>query len=108
MADKTYNVGIVGYGLSAKVFHIPIIDVLPKLNFYAVVQRHPTPDDDASKDHHRIKSYRAAEEMVKDTSIDIVVVTTTPAAHFEIAKMALENGKHGIRKSNSCVPTIEA
>ncbi|KAL8713637.1 MAG: hypothetical protein Q9225_006738, partial [Loekoesia sp. 1 TL-2023] len=94
MALRTYNVGVIGYGASAKVFHIPLLEVVPELNLYAVVQRHPTPDNDASKDHSGIKSYKTAEEMVKDASMDIVVVTTTPATHFELAKLALENGKH--------------
>ncbi|KAL9026558.1 MAG: hypothetical protein Q9196_004789 [Gyalolechia fulgens] len=94
MASKTYNVGIVGYGLSAKVFHIPLIQVVPDLNLYALVQRRPTTDNDVSKDHPGIKSYQTMEEMVKDSSIDIVVVTTPPATHFELAKLALENGKH--------------
>lgn len=95
MVSKVYNVGIIGYGLSAKVFHIPLIETVPDLALYAIVQRHPKPDDDASKDHPGIKSYNAAEEMVQDASVDIVVVTTIPSTHFELAKLALENGKHG-------------
>ena len=95
MATKPYNVGIIGYGASAKVFHIPLIQVVPELHLYAVVQRNPTANNNAEKDHPGIKSYRSAEEMVKDASVDLVVVTTTPATHFELAKLALENEKHG-------------
>ncbi|KAL8787717.1 MAG: hypothetical protein Q9213_002037 [Squamulea squamosa] len=94
MASEPYNVGIIGYGAAAKVFHIPLIEVLPEFKFYAVVQRHPTPDNDASKAHPGIKNYRRAEELVEDRLVDIVVVTTTPATHFELAKLALEHGKH--------------
>ncbi|KAL8916724.1 MAG: hypothetical protein Q9172_006179 [Xanthocarpia lactea] len=97
MASKPYNVGIIGYGASAKVFHIPLIEVAPELNLYAIVQRHPTPENDASKAHPGIKSYRAAEEFVKDDSVDIVVITTTPATHFELAKLALQHEKHDRR-----------
>lgn len=97
MSSKTYNVGVIGYGLSAKVFHIPLITIVPEFKLYAVVQRHPKPEDDAEKDHPGTKSYRSSDEMVKDPAIDVVVVTTTPQTHFELAKLALENGKHGIR-----------
>ena len=90
-----FNVGVIGYGLSAKVFHIPLIKAIPELQLYAVVQRNPQPDDDAGKDHPDIKSYRSSEELVKDESVHVVVVTTTPQTHFELAKLALENGKHG-------------
>lgn len=95
MANKPYNIGIIGYGAAAKVFHIPLIEVTPELNLYAIVQRNPTSENDASKAHPGIKSYRAAEEMVKDDLVDIAVITTTPATHFALAKLALENSKHG-------------
>ncbi|KAL8771436.1 MAG: hypothetical protein Q9209_003104 [Squamulea sp. 1 TL-2023] len=94
MVSKPYNVGIIGYGAAAKVFHIPFIECLPELEFYAVVQRHPKPDNDASKAHPGIKNYRGAEELVEDQLVDIVVITTTPATHFKLAKLALEHGKH--------------
>jgi len=96
MASKTYNVGIIGYGLSAKVFHIPFVNAAKDFKFHSVVQRTPKPDDDASKDHPDIKSYRSTEELVKDKDVDVVVVTTTPETHLQVAKLALEAGKHGV------------
>ena len=98
MAFKSYNVGVIGYGMSAKVFHIPLIEVVPELKLYAVVQRRPTDENDAEKDHPGIKSYRSTEEMVKDSALDAVVVTTTPETHFDLTKLALEHGKHGTSK----------
>ncbi|KAL9581802.1 MAG: hypothetical protein Q9203_005754 [Teloschistes exilis] len=88
-----YNVGIVGYGTSAKVFHIPLINSVPELNLYAITQRHPTSENDGSKDHPNVKRYAAAEDMVNDSAVHLVVVTTPPITHFELARLALENGK---------------
>ena len=96
MSFKAYNVAVVGYGMSAKVFHIPLIQLVAEFNFYAVVQRTPKADDDAEKDHPGVKSYRSTEEMVRDSAIDVVVITTTPETHYALTKEALENGKHGI------------
>ena len=93
---KQYNTAVIGYGMSAKVFHIPLITVVPEFKLYAVVQRNPKTGNDAEKDHRGIKSFRSTEEMVKDPVVDVVVVTTTPQTHFELTRMALENGKHGI------------
>lgn len=101
MASQTYNVGVIGYGLSAKVFHIPLIEVVPEFKLYAVVQRTPKPGDDAEKDYPGIKSYRSTEEMVKDPELDVVVVTTTPETHSELTELALENGKHGTLRNIS-------
>ncbi|KAL8737182.1 MAG: hypothetical protein Q9181_001939 [Wetmoreana brouardii] len=94
MASTVYNIGIIGYGTSAKVFHIPLIEAVPELNLYAITQRHPTAENDASKDLPDIKSYGAVEDVMKDPLLDIVVVTTPPPTHFQLTKLALENGKH--------------
>ena len=96
MSSKTFNVGVIGYGFSAKIFHIPFIQEVPQLKLYAVVQRTPKPDDDAEKDHPGIKSYRSTQDMVKDEAVDVVVVTTAPDSHYDLVKLALENGKNGI------------
>jgi predicted dehydrogenase len=105
MAAKTWNVGVVGYGLSAKVFHIPFITAVPDFKLYAIVQRTPKPDDDAEKDYPGLKGYRSAEDMVKDANIDVVVITTIPDSHYSLTKLALEAGKHGMipyAKSAEC------
>jgi predicted dehydrogenase len=95
MTTKSFNVGIIGYGLSAKTFHIPFINYLSEFTLYAVVQRSPKPGDDASKDWPDAKIYRSVEELVADANVDVVVVGTAPVMHFEMAKRALENEKHG-------------
>ncbi|KAL8869846.1 MAG: hypothetical protein Q9174_003958, partial [Haloplaca sp. 1 TL-2023] len=106
MSNKTHNVGVIGYGMSAKVFHIPLIEVVPELRLHAIVQRNPTGGNDASKDHPDVKSYRTTEDMVRDSSVNMVVVTTTPPTHFELARLALENGKHVIVEK-PFVPTFK-
>lgn len=92
----TWNVGVVGYGYSAKIFHIPFVQEVPEFKLYAVVQRTPKPDDDAEKDHPGVKSYRTAPEMVHDAGVDVVIITTAPDSHYDLVKLALENGKHGM------------
>lgn len=95
MAKTAYFVGVIGYGLSAKVFHIPLIEVVTQFRLYAVVQRNPKPGDDAEKAHPGVKIYRSTEELVQNPLVDVVVVTTTPETHFSLTKLALESGKHG-------------
>ena len=95
MAPHPPNVGIIGYGSSARTFHIPLLSALPSLTLYAIAQRHPTPSNDAAADHPSIKTYRSAEALIQDPRVDVVIVTTIPDSHFEIAKRALEGGKHG-------------
>jgi predicted dehydrogenase len=96
MAQPPYNVAVVGYGLSAKIFHIPFIQHVPDFKLHGVVQRSPTPENDAGKDHSGITLYRSFFEAIADPAVSVVVVCTTPSTHFAMAKAALEAGKHVI------------
>lgn len=96
MTSRPYNIGIIGYGYGAKIFHIPFIAFVPEFKLYAIVQRNPRPDDDAEKDYPGIKSFRSVENMLKDDAIDLVIVTTASDTHYAMAKAVLEAEKNGI------------
>jgi predicted dehydrogenase len=91
---KKINVGVIGYGLSAKVFHIPFIQALPDYNLYAIVQRSPKPDDDASADHPGIKLFRSVDDLFDEKTVDLIIVTSIPETHYEFTKRAIDSGKH--------------
>lgn len=104
MSNEIYNVGVIGYGLSAEIFQIPLIEVTPSFRLHAIVQRTPKPNDDTSKDHPGVKVYRDAGQIFKDPEIDVVVISTAPDSHFAFTKTALENGKH-VMVEKPLVPT---
>lgn len=90
-----FNVAIIGYGMSAKVFHIPLVLALPdQFKLYGIVQRTPKPHDSASEDHPGVKTWNSADDMFKDADVDVVIVTSTPEHHYAQTKSALEAGKH--------------
>ena len=92
--DSPFNVAIIGYGMSAKVFHIPLISALPDFHLHGIVQRSPKPTDDASTDHPGITTWRSADDMLLDPSVDLVIITSTPTAHYDQALAALRANKH--------------
>ncbi|OJD31158.1 nad binding rossmann fold [Diplodia corticola] len=94
MASKVFNFGVIGYGLSAKIFHIPHLTAIPSFKLYGIVQRTPKAGDDCGADHPEAKSWRSADELFADSAVDVVVLTTPPDTHFPLAKRALELGKH--------------
>jgi len=106
MASKTFNVGIVGYGMAAKVFHIPLVKYVQGLKLHSVLQRTPKPDDDFAKDYPELKCCRTLEDLLSDKDLNVVVVTSTPDTHFDIAKAALEKGKHVVVEKPFC-PTYK-
>lgn len=90
------SIALIGYGSSAKTFHIPLILAAPSLRLHAIVQRTPTASNDAGADHPGVKIYRSSAEMVADGAVDVVVITTPPGTHAGLAGEALRAGKHGM------------
>ncbi|KAL5606575.1 hypothetical protein BROUX41_002977 [Berkeleyomyces rouxiae] len=88
------NVGVVGYGLSAKVFHIPFVSLVDDLNLYAIVQRAPSAANSAPADHPSAKHYTTTDALFADPAVDIVIITTPPGSHFALTKAAIDAGKH--------------
>jgi len=101
------NVGIMGYGFSAKVFHLPFITPNPDLKVYAFLQRAaaPTASNEVTGKHCAVdypdsKHYRTADEFFADPNIDLVIVCTHHDTHAEFAEKALLSGKHGMLPEN--------
>jgi predicted dehydrogenase len=100
MTQEQYRVGIVGYGLSAKIFHIPYIERTPGFNLKAICQRTVTSANDAGRDHPAVDIFRNTEDLIQSPQVDVVVLCTPPTTHFTLTKRCLESGKHGV--SSSC------
>jgi predicted dehydrogenase len=90
--SKVLNVGIVGFGLSGRVFHSPFIHVSEKYNLKTIVSS----NDSALKKFPYVNVIRNYDELLKDNDIDIVILATPNKLHFEQAKKAFEAGKHVI------------
>jgi len=87
------RVGLVGFGLGGRVFHAPLISSIDGLELAAVVER---ATNQAAQRYPGIRTCRTLEELLSDSTIDLVVVTTPSGTHFEIAKQVLQAGKHAV------------
>lgn len=86
---------VIGYGLSAKIFHIPFILSLPSLyTLHGIVQRSPTAENSAATAFPTAKVYKSTDEMLADADVDLVIITAIPSAHYALVKAALDAGKH--------------
>lgn len=84
------RVGLVGFGMSGRVFHAPLISSVDGLELAVVVERS---SDNAAERYPGITTYRSVGELLADASIKLVVVATPNASHFPIAMQALEAAK---------------
>ncbi|KAF3346033.1 Protein CapL [Verticillium dahliae VDG2] len=93
-AEKKFNVAIIGYGLSAKVFHIPFINLVPTLNLHTIIQRNPTAESSAPADYPSLTHHTSLAPALADPAVDVVGILTPPDTHFDLASQALRAGKH--------------
>lgn len=96
--------GIVGFGMGGRVFHGPLISSVEGLELAAVVER---TSSKAAERYPNIKTYRSVPELLSDSSIDLVVVTTPSGTHFEIAQQVLEAGKNAVVDKPVCTTSAE-
>jgi scyllo-inositol 2-dehydrogenase (NADP+) len=89
--SREIGVGVIGYGLGGRVFHAPFVSAVPGLKLIAIMQRK---GDEAANAYPSTKIVRSTEELLRDPSIELVVVSTPNETHFALAKQALEAGKH--------------
>src|SRR6476469_8358943 len=96
---------ICSFGMSGKLFHAPFVDVNPGFELYSVLER---TKNLALEIYPNIKTFRTLEEMLSDNAIELVIVNTPNATHYEYAKAALNAGKHVIVEKPFTVHSPEA
>lgn len=85
------RVGLIGYGMAARVFHAPVIGSLPELRLKTVVARR---GDDSLKDYPHVEVCKDVDALLQDEEIELVVVATPNNTHFDLARRSLVAGKH--------------
>lgn len=93
MNTPPIQTAICSFGMSGKVFHAPFIHANPHFNFYGVWERSKKTANEFYPD---VKSFDTLEEMLADENIELVIVNTPNATHYDYCKKALESGKHVI------------
>lgn len=85
------QVGIAGFGISARVFHAPFLARMPEYRLHTVWERK---GPRAPEVYPGVRSVQDAGDLLSDPGIDLVVITTPNETHFDLASRALRNGKH--------------
>jgi scyllo-inositol 2-dehydrogenase (NADP+) len=93
MNNTPIKTALCSFGMSGKVFHAPFLHLNPNFELYGVWERS---SKKAATIYPHIKSFDTYEELLADSSIELVVVNTPNATHYNYAKQALLAGKHVI------------
>jgi predicted dehydrogenase len=90
---KTIKTGLTSFGMSGQIFHAPFINVHPHFELTAICERTKS----LSKGSYpNVTTVRSIEELLSIGDLELVVVNTPDATHYEFSKQALEAGKHVI------------
>src|SRR5271166_2610434 len=87
------NFGVIGYGYWGPNI-VRNLDGLEGARVMAVSDKVPAERARAQKMTRGVQVTADASEVISSTEIDAVAIITPVWTHFELAKAALENGKH--------------
>ncbi|WP_217528615.1 oxidoreductase [Vibrio metschnikovii] len=93
MTYHPIKTAVIGYGYSAKTFHLPFIQSLPELTLCAISSSQQAA---VEADWPQAQWYQDAESLLDNSDAELVIITAPNDVHFPLAKRALENGKHVI------------
>lgn len=85
------QVALIGYGGAGRIFHAPLIAGVPGLHLACIVTRQA---DAVQRDRPDVRCEATASTALADPAIDLIVIATPNASHFELAQAALQAGKH--------------
>ena len=87
------NFGVIGYGYWGPNV-VRNLDSLEDAHVLAISDTSPSARARAHKAYPATRITDDAAEVISSTDIDAVAIVTPVWTHFELAKTALENGKH--------------
>lgn len=102
------KVGIIGYGLSGRIFHGAIIGALEGFEVRKIMTKDPEKVALAKAAFQTVQIVDQPEAIFEDAEIDLVVISTPNTSHFSLATSALLAGKHVVVEKPFTVTSEEA
>ncbi len=91
---KSLRTGLIGYGMAGQLFHAPFLYVLPGFELVKICTTNPSSIRLAKERYPECEITGIADDIIYDSSIELVFVLTPNETHYELAKKALLAGKH--------------
>jgi len=102
------KVALIGFGLSGRVFHAPIIAGMPEFNLSKIYTTNPESIKTIKGLYPKTTIVSDVGEIMKDEDIQLVVVASPNTSHFATAKEAIISEKHVIVEKPFTVNSKEA
>jgi predicted dehydrogenase len=82
---------IASYGMSGQVFHGPLLKVNNNFDVLQILERSKNISKDIFPNASIVRSF---DEILQNPDVGLVIINTPDMLHFEMAKQAIEAGKH--------------
>jgi scyllo-inositol 2-dehydrogenase (NADP+) len=86
-----YKVGLIGWGMSAKTFHLPFVLASEGLSLVAMVS---SQQQACAKLHPQVRCVEHVDDLIAQGGIDVAIVTTPNHLHYEQSLALLRAGIH--------------
>ena len=107
---KPIVTALCSFGMSGQVFHGPSIKILPQFRIHKILERNLRISEKYYPQATIVKDF---DKILHDPVVELVIVNTPDEFHFDMAKMAMEAGKHVVvekpfaKKSEDAMALIE-
>lgn len=92
-AAAPFRTAVVGFGISGKVFHAPLIAANPDFSLDAIVTSHPGRAAEAARLYPQARIVATPEELFAVAAdLDLVILGTPPHTHYGLAATAIAHG----------------
>lgn len=103
--NSPVTVGLASYGMSGKVFHAPLLAANPGFSIKKVLERS---SENSKLRYPQVEVVKDFDVLLQDDSIELLIINTPNALHFEMGQKALQAGKHVVMEKPFTVTAQEA
>lgn len=93
MNSEKIGVALIGTGFGQKV-HLPALRANPNIEVVAVYHRDRNTAETIAKTHNILHAYTTVQDTINCPEVQAVTIATPPFLHYDMAKAALNAGKH--------------
>ncbi|MFC3809828.1 Gfo/Idh/MocA family oxidoreductase [Lacihabitans lacunae] len=98
------NVGLVGFGLSGRYLQAPFFQISSYFNLKSIITSQPIPQELFPG----VGKASDFQELLDDTTIEVVSICSPSNTHYDYAKKALNAGKHVLLEKPMTATAAEA
>ncbi|PKV75484.1 oxidoreductase [Pontibacter ramchanderi] len=105
---RQLSVGVLGFGMAGRVFHAPILSAVEGLKLSKIKANRPESVSLARELYPATEVVSETASILHAPDIDLVIVATTNETHYDLAKAALQAGKHVVVEKPFTVTSRQA